>query len=130
MFANSLEPLANTKPSDATFCQIKEWMLNHMPAFDLHFLPPSVSVRGTSMLDDTIFFGIMALRQVTSTSYHPSNTNRCLGPIHYLSISFYPTCFHTLRSTSHASTGALCFLQSSLTWSALQIQRRMQCQCL
>ena len=48
--------------TELTFCTCKSWLLNHMPEFDLHYLPGSVSVNGTSMLDDTIAFALMADR--------------------------------------------------------------------
>ena len=50
------------KADKLSFCTSKAWLLDHMPAFDLHFLPGSVSVNGTSMLDDTIAFALMADR--------------------------------------------------------------------
>ncbi|GAB5368300.1 hypothetical protein AAMO2058_001307500 [Amorphochlora amoebiformis] len=51
-----------TGSSDAFigFCESKEWLLRHMPKFDLNYLPPSVSIEGTSMLDDNIAFFLMA----------------------------------------------------------------------
>jgi hypothetical protein len=38
----------------------QEWVLNRMPEFDKHYLPPSVTVRGSSMLDDSLAFAVMA----------------------------------------------------------------------
>ena len=38
------------------WCTAKTWLLEHMPEFDLHFLPNSVTVNATSMLDDVIAF--------------------------------------------------------------------------
>ena len=49
-------------PPVLSFCDSKAWLLDHMPAFDLHFLPGSVAVNGTSMLDDNIAFVLMADR--------------------------------------------------------------------
>lgn len=46
---------------DIDFCVAKHWLLEHMPDFDLHYLPPSISVDGDSMLDDNIAFTLMAL---------------------------------------------------------------------
>lgn len=46
--------------SDLSWCSCKHFLLNHMPAFDLDFLPPAVTVEGDSMLDDTIAFALMA----------------------------------------------------------------------
>jgi hypothetical protein len=46
--------------ANLTFCTAKAWMLEHMPEFDKHYLPPSVTVNGTSMLDDHIAFALMA----------------------------------------------------------------------
>lgn len=46
--------------SQLTFCGAKDWLLQHMPDFDLNYLPPSVSVTGLSMLDDTAAFATMA----------------------------------------------------------------------
>lgn len=43
-----------------TYCVAKTWLLEHMPAFDLHFLPGAVAVNSTSMLDDVIAFALMA----------------------------------------------------------------------
>mmetsp|Transcript_96030 Transcript_96030/g.176474 ORF Transcript_96030/g.176474 Transcript_96030/m.176474 type:complete len:364 (-) Transcript_96030:3-1094(-) len=37
-----------------------DYLLQHMPSFDLQFLPPSVTVEGFSMLDDNIAFALMA----------------------------------------------------------------------
>lgn len=42
------------------WCLARQWLLEHMPSFDLHFLPPSVTANGTSMLDDQIAFALMA----------------------------------------------------------------------
>ena len=44
------------------WCTAKAWLLEHMPEFDLHFLPNSVTVNATSMLDDVIAFSLMADR--------------------------------------------------------------------
>jgi len=41
-------------------CLARQWLLEHMPPFDLHYLPPSVTANGTSMLDDHIAFAVMA----------------------------------------------------------------------
>jgi len=49
-------------PPVLSFCDSKAWLLDHMPTFDLHFLPGSVAVNGTSMLDDNIAFVLMADR--------------------------------------------------------------------
>ena len=43
-----------------TFCVAKSYLLERMPAFDLQFLPASVTVNGTSMLDDNVAFALMA----------------------------------------------------------------------
>lgn len=42
------------------YCVAKAWLLEHMPAFDLTYLPPAVSVNGTSMLDDVAAFAVLA----------------------------------------------------------------------
>ncbi|CAE7368511.1 unnamed protein product [Symbiodinium microadriaticum] len=42
------------------WCVARQFLLSHMPEFDLHFLPGSVSVDGESMLDDNIAFALMA----------------------------------------------------------------------
>ena len=46
--------------NELSFCVAKEWMLNHMPEKDLHYLPPANTVQGTSMLDDSLVFSMMA----------------------------------------------------------------------
>ena len=46
--------------SSLTYCLCKQWLLEHMPEFDLHFLPNAMTVNGTSMLDDVIAFTLMA----------------------------------------------------------------------
>ena len=43
-----------------TYCVAKSWLLEHMPEFDKHFLPPSIAVNMSSMLDDHIAFALMA----------------------------------------------------------------------
>lgn len=48
--------------SKLTYCIAKDWMISHMPEWDKHFLPPSVSVTGASMFDDNIAFALMADR--------------------------------------------------------------------
>ena len=45
-----------------TYCIGKAWLLEHMPPFDLAYLPPAVTVNATSMLDDTLAFALMADR--------------------------------------------------------------------
>ena len=71
------------------FCTAKAWLVDHMPAFDLHYLPPSVSINVTSMLDDVAAFAVMADSIVTFNvtlaqkltyilpyaSYHEARTN-------------------------------------------------------
>eukprot|EP00929_Paragymnodinium_shiwhaense_P075772 TRINITY_DN38784_c0_g2_i1.p1 TRINITY_DN38784_c0_g2~~TRINITY_DN38784_c0_g2_i1.p1 ORF type:complete len:453 (+),score=65.79 TRINITY_DN38784_c0_g2_i1:75-1433(+) len=47
--------------NELTWCIAKQFLLEHMPEFDLHYLPGPVSVQGTSMLDDNIAFTLMAL---------------------------------------------------------------------
>ena len=46
--------------SKLTYCLAKSWLISHMPEWDKHFLPPSVSVAGASMFDDNIAFALMA----------------------------------------------------------------------
>ena len=43
-----------------SYCLCKAWLLEHMPEFDMHFLPNGVAVNATSMLDDVIAFALMA----------------------------------------------------------------------
>lgn len=43
-----------------TWCSAMDYLLTHMPAFDLNFLPGAVSVEGESMLDDNVAFSLMA----------------------------------------------------------------------
>ena len=45
-----------------SYCVGRAWLLEHMPAFDTHFLPPSVTINASSMLDDQIAFALMAER--------------------------------------------------------------------
>jgi hypothetical protein len=47
---------------ELTFCLAKAWLIDHMPTFDKHYLPGSVTVNATSMLDDNIAFTLMADR--------------------------------------------------------------------
>ena len=49
--------------TELTFCVAKSYLLERMPAFDLQFLPPSVTVNGSSMLDDNCAFALMARKQ-------------------------------------------------------------------
>ena len=53
-------PVQWRQASALSFCTAKSWLLEHMPEFDKHFLPPSIAVNGTSMLDDHIAFALMA----------------------------------------------------------------------
>lgn len=53
-------PVDWLRAQELTWCSAKQFLLTHMPRFDLHFLPGSVSVEGTSMLDDNIAFALMA----------------------------------------------------------------------
>lgn len=48
------------RAGELTWCAAKHFLLKHMPEFDLFFLPGSVSVEGSSMLDDNIAFSLMA----------------------------------------------------------------------
>lgn len=58
------------------YCVAKAWLLEHMPAFDLTYLPPAVSVNGTSMLDDVAAFAALAdLLQQSSSAQRSSNSN-------------------------------------------------------
>ena len=43
-----------------TWCIARAWLLDHMPEFDKRFLPPSITVNGSSMLDDQLAFALMA----------------------------------------------------------------------
>jgi hypothetical protein len=47
-------------PAALTYCLAKAWLVDHMPEWDKHFLPPSVAVNGASMFDDNIAFALMA----------------------------------------------------------------------
>ena len=49
-----------TLSNSLTYCTAKAWLLEHMPEFDLHFLPNGVAVNSSSMLDDVIAFALMA----------------------------------------------------------------------
>ncbi len=60
--------------SALSFCTSKLWLLEHMPEFDLSFLPGSVSVNGTSMLEDHIAFALMADRAAPWSSRLPLAT--------------------------------------------------------
>ena len=58
---STLTPSHISSPSDPlTWCVAKGFLLNHMPEFDKHYLPPSVSITGDSMFDDTLAFALMA----------------------------------------------------------------------
>ena len=59
---------ANGGAGDLTFCLAKAWLIDHMPSFDKQFLPGSVTVNGTSMLDDNIAFTLMANKAAKWTS--------------------------------------------------------------
>jgi hypothetical protein len=43
-----------------SFCASKQFLLQHMPAHDKSYMPPSVSIDGDSMFDDNIAFAMMA----------------------------------------------------------------------
>lgn len=51
---------APIKPTELTFCVAKQYLLQRMPSFDQHYLPPAVTVHGKNMLDDNIAFALMA----------------------------------------------------------------------
>lgn len=57
--------------TEFSWCEAKHFLLTHMPAFDLEFLPASVSVEGTSMLDDNIAFALMAWNASSVTPRPP-----------------------------------------------------------
>jgi hypothetical protein len=57
-----------------SYCSSKLWLLEHMPAFDLHFLPGSIAVNVTSMLDDNVAFALMADRAAAWSSTIPLAT--------------------------------------------------------
>ena len=56
------------------FCTAKAWLLDHMPPFDLHFLPGSITANASSMLDDNIAFSLMADRAAPWSSTIPLAT--------------------------------------------------------
>jgi hypothetical protein len=59
--ATDWRAIAKSSPAAAlTYCVAKAWLLEHMPTFDLHFLPGSVAVNSTSMLEDVVAFALMA----------------------------------------------------------------------
>ena len=64
-------PVQWRQASALSFCTAKSWLLEHMPEFDLHYLPGSVTVNATSMLDDTIAFALMADRAASFSSTVP-----------------------------------------------------------
>lgn len=81
---------AHDGSDDLDFCTAKAWLLEHMPSFDLDYLPPSISVNVTSMLDDVAAFAVMADKVMSSfqvplvqklryvlpyASYHEARTN-------------------------------------------------------
>jgi len=57
-----------------TFCSSKAWLLEHMPEFDLHYLPGSVTVNATSMLEDVVAFALMADRAAPFSATIPLAT--------------------------------------------------------
>jgi len=65
--ADDLETFAQANP----FCFGKAWLLSRMPPFDRSYLPPSVSIEGTSMLDDNLAFYLMAERAAAFTEKVP-----------------------------------------------------------
>ena len=60
-----------TPGAHLTYCIGRAWLLEHMPEFDLHYLPGSVTVNSTSMLDDVVAFALMADRAAPWTSGIP-----------------------------------------------------------
>lgn len=80
-----------SKAAELDWCVAMDFLLQHMPAFDLQFLPGSVTVEGTSMLDDNVAFALMAWNAsrmspkpplhvaitylLPYASYHESRTN-------------------------------------------------------
>lgn len=57
--------------TELSFCVGKAYLLERMPKFDLDGLPPSVSVPGSSMLDDNVAFSILAQRASPFTQSLP-----------------------------------------------------------
>ena len=54
------QPVKVSKAKSLTFCVAKAYLLPRMPHFDQYYLPPSVTVDGSSMFDDNIAFALMA----------------------------------------------------------------------
>lgn len=54
------ERFPQATPKELSWCSARQYLLSHMPSFDLQFLPGAVSVEGTSMLDDNLAFALMA----------------------------------------------------------------------
>lgn len=54
------ERFPQATPKELSWCSARQYLLSHMPSFDLQFLLGAVSVEGTSMLDDNLAFALMA----------------------------------------------------------------------
>eukprot|EP00965_Chrysotila_dentata_P125870 4159952-Pleurochrysis_carterae.AAC.2 len=63
-----------SKREAMSYCIALHWLLEHMPSFDLHFLPPSIVQNGTSMLEDNIAFALMADHAAPWSSQLPLET--------------------------------------------------------
>ena len=68
--------------SRLTYCVSKAWLLEHMPSFDLHFLPGAIAVNSSSMLDDVIAFALMADAAAPWAKSIPLHTKLALSLIH------------------------------------------------
>ena len=71
----NVSPPVSDVPSDSpmTYCVAKQYLLDHMPEHDKHFMPPSVSIDGGSMFDDNIAFALMADASNTWSNDIPLN---------------------------------------------------------
>ena len=112
-----------------TFCSSKAWLLEHMPEFDLHYLPGSVTVNATSMLEDVVAFALMADRAAPFSatiplatklayllpyaSYHESSALRLRRPLARTPTPSPPRCGPASSSCPSASPALPCTLHGA-----------------
>ena len=98
-----------------TFCVAKQWLLSHMPEFDKHFMPPSVTVgSGQSMFDDNIAFTLMAVNASHFAQALPLCTYKKLSR----SLSHHPVSHSLTRSLNYSLVPSI---TRSFTHSSIQL---------
>ena len=115
--ANTCKSTYKPVAGELSYCEAKNWTLQHMPKKDAFYLPGAVSVQGDSMLDDSIIFAMMA-DKVTGYSSEMSLALRMSYILPHSSTMEAVSNWRPLLFSKYAA--AVADMNITSTWAAIQ----------